>query len=317
MKNKNGWDSLEKTDTIRTLPDLESKDSHNKLDQEHTSHHKGILNLRPPDDDLPSSWWFASTAIPLIAATFAPMANLISIAALVVPWRNRLTESKQEYPTTFMSTSVGYHDPDWCINLNIASLVCGFVGNLFLLFNFTKRIRYIVALPATIVLFYLASGILIAITVSMNLHVPPGTDAVYSQGYWNAVIAACLYMFNSMILMINMFGYFLGHYPQHFNLTDEQRNLILQTMMFFIWLGGGAGVFARIEGWTYPDALYFCDVTILTVGFGDYYYPTDNLGRGIVFSLLSRWNSYFRSHGQLNSQIRWRAERSQRPAQAR
>jgi hypothetical protein len=270
-------------DDVGTLPDLEGKHGGNKLEHLHTHHHrKGLLKLRSADDDLPTSWWFASTAIPLIAATFAPMANLISIAALVVPWRNRLTQSQAEFPLTYQATSVGYADPTWCISLNIASLVCGFVGNLFLLFNFTKRVRYIVALPATIVLFYIASGILIGITASMNLHVPPGLGEVYSEGYWNAVIAACLYMFNSMILMVNMFGYFLGHYPQHFTLSDEQRNLILQTMMFFIWLGGGAGVFTRIEGWTYPDALYFCDVTILTVGFGDYY-PTDDVGRGLVF----------------------------------
>ncbi|RMD41749.1 hypothetical protein DV735_g3366, partial [Chaetothyriales sp. CBS 134920] len=235
--------------------------------------------LRSADDDLPVDWWFASTAIPLIAATFAPMANLLSIAALVVPWRNRVTS---QVPGLRESTSVGYPDPRWCFALNIASLVCGFVGNLFLLFNFTRRLRYIVALPATIILFYVASGILIAITVSMHQHVPPLQDEVYSQGFWHAVIAATLYMFNSMILMVNMLGYFLGHYPQHFDLTDEQRNLILQTIVFFIWLGGGAAVFSYCEQWTYPDALYFCDVTILTIGFGDLV-VTNDLDRGLVF----------------------------------
>ena len=245
------------------------------------THQLGKLKLRSTEDDLPSDWWFASTAIPLIAATFAPMANLLSIAALVVSWRNNVIEP--ESLPTYQSTSVGYPDPHWCINLNIASLVCGFVGNLFLLFNFTKRVRYIVALPTTIILFYVASGILCGITVSMNIHAPPGQNQIYSQGFWNAVIAACLYFFNSMILMANMWGYFLGHYPQHFTLTDEQRNLILQTMMFFLWLGGGAGVFYRIEeDWSYPDALYFCDVTILTIGFGDYV-PTSDVGRGLVF----------------------------------
>ena len=168
-----------------------------------------------------------------------------------------------------------------CIALNIASLVCAFVGNLFLLFNFTKRVRYIVALPATIILFYFASGILIGITSSMAIYVPPGKGEVYTQGFWHAVIAASLYLFCSMILMVNMLGYFLGHYPQHFTLTDEQRNLILQTMMFFLWLAGGAAVFGRIEHWSYVDALYFCDVTILTIGFGDFY-PTSNTGRGLV-----------------------------------
>ena len=243
-------------------------------------HTVGKLKMRAANDDLPTDWWFASTAIPLIAATFAPMANLLSIAALVVYWRNDVVEFKD--PILRQSTSEGYPDPVWCYNLNLASLICGFVGNLFLLFNFTKRVRYIVALPATIIFFYIASGILIGITVSMNRYKPPEADQIYSQGFWHAVIAAVLYMFNSMILMVNMAGYFRGHYPQHFNLTDEQRNLILQTMMFFIWLGGGAGVFAQIEDWSYPDALYFCDVTVLTIGFGDFF-ATNDLGRGLVF----------------------------------
>ena len=252
-------------------------EDHHARRREHTL---GVLKMRAADDDQPTDWWFASTAIPLIAATFAPMANLLSIAALVVFWRNDVTNFTE--PSLRESTSKGYPDPAWCYNLNVASLICGFMGNLFLLFNFTKRVRYIVALPATIVLFYIASGILIGITAAMAIHVPPGKNQVFSQGFWHAVIASVLYMFNSLILTANMTGYFLGHYPQHFNLTDEQRNLILQTMMFFIWLGAGAGVFATLEKWSYSDALYFCDVTVLTIGFGDFY-ATDDVGRGLVF----------------------------------
>lgn len=240
----------------------------------------GMIKLRPKDDDEDSDWWFASTAIPLIVATFAPMANMLSIAALVVYWRNEVTTDD---PATKYSTSVGRRDPQWALDLNGASLACGFVGNAFLLCNFTRKIRYIIALPASIFLFYIASAILIGITVAMNVYEPPGPDEVYSQGYWHAVIAACLYMFCGMLLMVNMLGYFRGHYPQHFDLNDEQRNLILQTMIFFIWLSGGAGVFSCIEpDWDYPDALYFCDVTLLTIGFGDFY-ATNDVGRGLVF----------------------------------
>jgi len=91
-----------------------------------------------------------------------------------------------------------------------------------------------------------------------------------------------------MVLMVNMLGYFLGHYPENFQLSDSQRTLILQSMAFFVWLAGGAAVFVKIEekagedDWSFPDALYFCDVTILTVGFGDLV-PTTDVGRGIVF----------------------------------
>lgn len=90
----------------------------------------------------------------------------------------------------------------------------------------------------------------------MDEYVPPHRpEQTYSQGFWHAVIAAILYLVSSMILMLNMLGYFLGHYPQHFELSDDQRNLILQTMMFFIWLAGGAGVFAKVEGWSYVDSV--------------------------------------------------------------
>jgi potassium channel subfamily K len=124
---------------------------------------------------------------------------------------------------------------------------------------------------------------LIAIITALKNYVPPiRPEETYSQGFWYAIIAAVLYLISSMILMINMLGYFLGHYPQHFTLTDHQRTLMLQTMMFFIWLGGGAAVFARVCGWSYVDAMYFCDVTILTVGFGDLF-PPNNAGRGLVF----------------------------------
>ena len=55
--------------------------------------------------------------------------------------------------------AVGFPDPKWALGLNGASLACGFVGNFFLLLNFTRRVRYIVALPVTIVLWYAATGI--------------------------------------------------------------------------------------------------------------------------------------------------------------
>ncbi|CAO2653713.1 Nn.00g031240.m01.CDS01 [Neocucurbitaria sp. VM-36] len=233
-----------------------------------------------------SDWWIASTGIPLLAATLGPLANVSSIAALVTSWRQTSYIDGALVPDF---DGVPYADPHWCYWINVASLICGFLGNFFLLLNFTQRIRYIIALPATIIFWYLSSGFLIAITVCMEMYDPPHRpEQGYTQGFWYAIAAAAFYTLCSMILMVNMLGYFLGHYPENFALSDSQRTLILQTMAFFIWLGGGAAVFSKIEkdagvnGWGFSDALYFCDVTILTVGFGDLV-PTTDVARGIVF----------------------------------
>ncbi|KAF1850721.1 potassium channel-like protein [Cucurbitaria berberidis CBS 394.84] len=233
-----------------------------------------------------SDWWFASTGIPLLAATLGPLANVSSIAALVTSWRQTNYVNGVHVPDF---DGVPYTDPRWCYWINVASLICGFLGNIFLLLNFTQRIRYIVALPASIIFWYLSSGFLIAITVCMEMYDPPNRPQEgYTQGFWYAIAAATFYTICSMILMFNMLGYFLGHYPENFALSDSQRTLILQTMAFFIWLGGGAALFSKIErdagedAWGFSDGLYFCDVTILTVGFGDLV-PTTDVARGIVF----------------------------------
>jgi potassium channel subfamily K, other eukaryote len=61
-------------------------------------------------DPVVRDWWFASTAIPLIAATFAPMANVMSIAALVTSWRNEL---HGETGVSAHANSTGRPDPRW------------------------------------------------------------------------------------------------------------------------------------------------------------------------------------------------------------
>ncbi|KAG9945838.1 voltage-gated potassium channel, partial [Aureobasidium melanogenum] len=270
--------------------DLRRKSSERRRSIEKTPNRKHWwkFTLRSWDDDQEQDWWFAGTAIPLLAATMA----------LVTSWRMCLVDGVNpetcpwDGKSELLSDLDGhpFPDPHWCYKLNIFSLALGFAGNIFLLFNFTNRIRYIIALPCTIILWYLATGVLIGIEASMNEYVPPQRpQQSYTQGFWYAVIAAIFYLICSMLLMVNMLGYFLGHYPQRFNLTDSQRTLILQTMLFFVWLAGGAGVFSLVEtkyglglfNWSYVNALYFCQVTVLTIGFGDLY-PSSNVGRGLV-----------------------------------
>jgi hypothetical protein len=73
-----------------------------------------LLHMRGYDDQDETDWWFASTACPLLAATIAPLANVLSIAALVTFWRMDVQDFSQPSPTVVPDfEGVPYKDPRW------------------------------------------------------------------------------------------------------------------------------------------------------------------------------------------------------------
>jgi hypothetical protein len=69
------------------------------------------FHMRAFEDDEDTDWWFASTACPLIAAATTPLANMLSIAALVTPWRVNLSDGHGGLVPDFAGSP--YHDPRW------------------------------------------------------------------------------------------------------------------------------------------------------------------------------------------------------------
>lgn len=76
----------------------EAGDSYDTIDEE--------------DDDktflMPARWWYASTAFPLLAGTFGPMANTFSVCALVQYWRVEIPPGGTE------EHGIEIKDPKWC-----------------------------------------------------------------------------------------------------------------------------------------------------------------------------------------------------------
>ncbi|KAK9328997.1 hypothetical protein V1520DRAFT_344551 [Lipomyces starkeyi] len=221
-------------------------------------------------------WTTMASSFPLMAGALGPVSNLFSIVALVEPWIAELNDGIFDH----------FHsDSAWTLALNAVSLVFGVLANVSLLANFTGRVRYNLSQAISIGSFYFASILLLAIIGAKYrvylLMIERGLDVEFSQGYWSAVITVVLYFLCGLVLTLNEIGHLRGYYPASFILTSSQRSLMLQILCITVWLAGGGGVFARIQGYTYGDAIYYCDVTILTIGLGDLH-PTRDLSRAIV-----------------------------------
>ena len=81
--------------------------------------------------------------------------------------------------------------------------------------------------------------------------------------------------------MITVYGAHKGYYKKEVRLTGTQHTLMLLTISFLIYLEAGAAVFAHVEGWSFLDALYWADFTLLTIGIGNIA-PTTHLGRSLL-----------------------------------
>ncbi|OLN85234.1 Outward-rectifier potassium channel TOK1 [Colletotrichum chlorophyti] len=225
----------------------------------------------------PSRWWFASSAFPMIAGTLGPVASAFSICALVRPWRQHFPPGTEILNATFVP------DPQWLIIINAIQLAIAIISNAFLLLNMGRRVRFSLAQPITIVGWYLSAICLIALnaTAAGPLVIEPVEDYIYSQAFYYGMFAAILYFVTASLMVVTVYGAYTRHYAKDFQLTAAQRTLMLQTILFLLYLLLGALVFSTIEGWTYLDAVYWADVTLFTVGFGDFAAVTP-LGRAFL-----------------------------------
>ncbi|EMC98179.1 hypothetical protein BAUCODRAFT_66900 [Baudoinia panamericana UAMH 10762] len=237
------------------------------------------------DDEFgnPSRWWFASTACPLLAGTFGPIANGFSICALVYNWRVEIPAGGTQ------GHGPPIPDPGWLLAINAVSLISALVGNATLLLNMARRVKFYIAQPLTITGFYLAGILLIAdmaaLTASPTDHltgsVAPAAAHALSEAFYYAIFASVIYMVIGSLMCLTVYGALKGYYEKDFQLNASQRTLMLQTMLFVAYLLLGALVFSKIEGWSFLNAVYWADVTLLTVGVGDYS-PMTSVGRGLL-----------------------------------
>nr|XP_036587094.1 potassium channel [Colletotrichum truncatum]KAF6797825.1 potassium channel [Colletotrichum truncatum] len=213
----------------------------------------------------------------MIAGTLGPVASAFSICALVRPWRQHFP------PGTDINAAAFIPDPKWLIIVNAIQLAIAIISNIFLLLNMARRVRFSLAQPITIVGWYISAICLIALnaTATGPLVIEPREEYINSQAFYYGMFAAILYFVTASLMVVTVYGAYTRHYAKDFQLTTAQRTLMLQTILFLLYLLLGALVFSTIEGWTYLDAVYWADVTLFTVGFGDFA-AASPLGRALL-----------------------------------
>jgi potassium channel subfamily K len=208
------------------------------------------------------------------------MANAFSICALPNKWRVYIPPGSDE------GHGFTIEDPKWLLAINSVSLVFALAANIFLLLNMARRVSFAIAQPITVVGFYTASILLMAlvgVASSSIFRIEPRHEHALSQAYYYGMIASGLYFIIASLMLLTIYGAYKGRYPKDFRLSPSQRTLMLQTIGFMFYLLLGALMFSKIEGWDFLDGVFYADFTLLTVGIGGEFVPITHTGRSLLF----------------------------------
>jgi len=88
----------------------------------------------------------------------------------------------------------------------------------------------------------------------------------------------------------------------------KDRQYLKLLFITFSIIGIGTGAFMHLEGWSLIDALYFCVVTITTIGYGDLAPVTDSgklfnivyiiVGLGIILNFIETVHEHYENMEQ-------------------
>lgn len=208
-------------------------------------------------------WFRVSCYFPVLTACLGPIGNTISIACVVEKWRfHKIIDNG------VTTGSVALKDPDGIFAVNVLSLVLGFVSNIALLLHFSEKLSYLKAQLICIVGWTTAS-LMLLIDIIICASKFFDEEHQKSIGFWYAAITSGLYLCCTLTLTTHFVGYLLGKYPAKFNLIKNERSLMVFTVSFSVILIWGGGMFSRLMHVSFGNGLYFCVVSILTVGLGD------------------------------------------------
>ena len=172
------------------------------------------------------------------------------------------------------------------LGLNSLSLVCGIIGNISILLVVSVPGNAWRLILVTVVGGYSATALLTACLLGCAYGLPTTATEEYTGAFYFAILSAVVYFISSsfVIYSAHMLRQKVRTYDDSSRLefAKGHRGLMVLVITFMAYMLIWAEVYATIEGWNYLDAVYWADVTLLTVGFGDFR-PMTHLGRSLLF----------------------------------
>lgn len=216
------------------------------------------LYVQPGDPDF-VFWLAISSYFPCLSACCAPIGNFISLIALIEHWR--LHKETGHFIVELPPAKV----------LNVLGFALGIIGNISLLMNFSGTLAYVLTQGVSIGCWFGAATMLLTALLLTNRDYLESQALVNrTAGFWLAVWTVVMYYSCSITLSINLLGYRLKKYPASFTLDKKQRLLMHYTIVFAVWQAIGAVVMKHLfKDLNYGSSIYFCTVSMLTVGLGD------------------------------------------------
>ncbi|KAL6937975.1 hypothetical protein ACO0RG_004502 [Hanseniaspora osmophila] len=185
-----------------------------------------------------------------------PVANMLSVAALVNSWR-QTPEGKEIKDRTGIYV------------INATSLGIGCISNIILFMHFSNRLTYITSQLWNIFGWSIAMILLVADLLWCWNKEIRFTDKQKGIGFWYAFFTVILYAGCTATLSLHFLGYKLKKYAPKFNLSEDERTVMMYTLWLSCWFMWGAGMFSQIMNISYGSAVYYCVVSTTTVGLGD------------------------------------------------
>lgn len=215
------------------------------------------LNVKPGDDHF-LFWFMCSSYIPLICSCSGPLSNVFSLMAIICPWKINKENPNFE------------KDPAWVYSINALSSTFAVVSNLSLILNCRKKIRYTQGQVVSIYGWGIACLILTALIIGYHIwfyKFDYQIDYLIGEGFWFALVTVLLHFFNFSLLLLNDVGFLKKKYKPIFNIDHIQETLIIQTISMCVWLIIGAAVFSRVLRLHLGHSLYYCVMSVVTVGY--------------------------------------------------